>query len=77
MKNLEISKNFGTGLENIVTNNFHSMGNVSASSNHFSNPVFSPYTNNQIGTLEKSYSGQETFRANYEIGQGTPVFRKY
>ncbi len=78
MKNLEIRKDFGTGLESLVDRNssLPSFGTIGHSSNHFEKPVYSPYTNLKIGTLVKDYSGKESFKSNYGFS-GIPVSRKY
>jgi hypothetical protein len=77
MKDLTIKTSFGPGLENIVDRGslYGSFGTVGQSWNPMSRPVYSPYTNIKIGTLEKDYSGQEFFRGNYEVGCGTKVNR--
>ena len=78
MKNLEIYSNFGNGLESLIdTNSYGTMGNIGSSCNPSSRPVYSPYSNFQIGTVEKSYSGQEFFKENYNNGYGTPITRRY
>lgn len=78
MKNFEIKTTYGAGLERIVdTSSSRTLGTVWGSSSNVNRPVTMPYTNIQIGSVVKDYSGREFFKGDYELGQGIPINRKY
>lgn len=78
MKNLTIKTTYGAGSERIINkNSLQTIGTVRGSARSNNRIVTMPYTNIQIGTLVKDFSGKEYFKSNYELGQGTRVRRTY
>lgn len=75
MKNYEISRNFGTGLESIVDTNSHrNIGNICGSPQDFNRPVCDTYTGVQVGVLKTNYGFHPIFHDNnYGLGTGMPV----